>query len=339
MENPGSPYAASPERNNNNNNNNPRSPPDEEEKERPTQIRILVSNTAAGCIIGKGGSTINEFQTESGARIQLSRSHEFFPATSDRIILISGFFVDIMKALELILGKLLDEAEEGSEIERSKVRLVVPNSSCGGIIGKAGSTIKSFIEDSNAGIKISPQDTSYSGVHDRLVTITGAFEKQMRAIELVMAKLMEDQHYPHNLTSPFPYSGYHGAPMGYMAPPSPYNNSPNYGPNGQGGGGRYPYNKGNAPRSPAPSNEVGSESKTLAVPDEHIGAVVGRSGRTITEISQLSGARIKISDRGDFMPGTSDRKVTITGTPEAIRTAEAMVMQRVSSSSERENIN
>jgi RNA-binding protein Nova len=50
---------------------------------------------------------------------------------------------------------------------------------------------------------------------------------------------------------------------------------------------------------------------------------------------QASGARIKISDRGDFMPGTTDRKVTITGTPEAIRTAESMIMQRVSASSER----
>lgn len=35
------------------------------------------------------------------------------------------------------------QAEESSDVEsRSKVRLVVPNSSCGGIIGKGGSTIK-----------------------------------------------------------------------------------------------------------------------------------------------------------------------------------------------------
>lgn len=74
-------------------------------------MRLLVSNTAAGCIIGKGGATINEFQSESGARIQLSRSHEFFPGTSDRIILISGFYDDIMKAIELILRKLIDEVD------------------------------------------------------------------------------------------------------------------------------------------------------------------------------------------------------------------------------------
>lgn len=32
--------------------------------------------------------------------------------------------------------------EEGDAEPRSKVRLVVPNSSCGGIIGKGGATIK-----------------------------------------------------------------------------------------------------------------------------------------------------------------------------------------------------
>lgn len=35
------------------------------------------------------------------------------------------------------------QAEESSDVDsRSKVRLIVPNSSCGGIIGKGGSTIK-----------------------------------------------------------------------------------------------------------------------------------------------------------------------------------------------------
>ncbi|KAI4339269.1 hypothetical protein MLD38_024228 [Melastoma candidum] len=44
----------------------------------PTYIRFLVSNAAAGSVTGKGGSTITDFQSQSGARIQLSRNHEFF---------------------------------------------------------------------------------------------------------------------------------------------------------------------------------------------------------------------------------------------------------------------
>uniref|UniRef100_A0A453Q438 K Homology domain-containing protein n=1 Tax=Aegilops tauschii subsp. strangulata TaxID=200361 RepID=A0A453Q438_AEGTS len=86
----------------------------------------------------------------------------------------------------------------------------------------------------------------------------------------------------------------------------------------------------------SPANNDAQESHTIGVADEHIGAVVGRAGRNITEIiQQASGTRIKISDRGDFIPGTSDRKVTITGTSEAIQAAEAMIMQRVTASQER----
>lgn len=47
--------------------------------------------------------------------------------------------------LYLMIGILwlLSQGEESNEAEaRPKVRLVVPNSSCGGIIGKGGSTIK-----------------------------------------------------------------------------------------------------------------------------------------------------------------------------------------------------
>lgn len=77
--------------------------------------------------------------------------------------------------------------------------------------------------------------------------------------------------------------------------------------------------------------EDASSSITLGVADEHIGLVVGRGGRNILEISQISGARIKISDRGDFMAGTSDRKVTINGTQRSIRIAEAMITHKVAS--------
>ncbi|CAL9104347.1 unnamed protein product [Musa textilis] len=315
------------------------------EKEKHTHMRFLVSNVAAGCIIGKGGLTITEFQSQSGARIQLSRNHEVFPGTSDRIILISGTLSEVMKAMELILEKLLSQVEETNDVEgRSKIRLIVPNSSCGAIIGKGGSTIKSFVEDSHAGIKISPQDNN-AGLNDRLVTLTGSFEEQMRAIFLILSKLIEDAHYPQTLNSPFPYSGanspgFPGVPVGYMVP------SVSYGPvshRPNGSGGKYPSNKGVASspvgrhpsRTPAGHLEDHSNSVTISIADEHIGAVVGRGGRNIMEISQVSGARIKISDRGDFVAGTSDRKVTITGSPEAIHAAEAMIMQKVSSHSER----
>ncbi|XP_042512070.1 protein BTR1-like isoform X2 [Macadamia integrifolia] len=309
MESPESSYVSSPEAPPKRS-GPPKSPP-RDYKERPTYIRFLVSNAAAGSVIGKGGSTITEFQTQSGARIQLSRNHEFFPGTSDRIIVISGTIDEILKAMELILAKLLSEvhSEDGDDVDpRTKVRLIVPNSSCGGIIGKGGATIKSFIEESQAGIKISPQDHNYIGLNDRLVTLTGSLEEQMRAVFLILTKLTEDAHYSQSMSAPFSYA------VAY--------NTINYGTNDAGG--KFQNDK----------DDRGS-SVTIGVADEHIGVVVGRGGRNIMEISQVSGARVKISDRGDFMSGTSDRKVTITGSQGAIRMAEAMIMQKVASATER----
>ncbi|KAL4381713.1 hypothetical protein AHAS_Ahas04G0161000 [Arachis hypogaea] len=140
---------------------------------------FLASNSAAGSVIGKGGSTITDFQSQSGARIQLSHNHEFFPGTTDRIIMVSGGINEILRAVELILSKLLSELQSEDENDaepKTKVRLIVPNGSCGGIIGKGGSTIRSFIEESQAGIKISPQNNNYYGLNDRLVTLTGTLD-------------------------------------------------------------------------------------------------------------------------------------------------------------------
>ncbi|GMI83360.1 BINDING TO TOMV RNA 1S (SHORT FORM), binding to TOMV RNA 1L (long form), BINDING TO TOMV RNA 1 [Hibiscus trionum] len=209
MESTESSYVSSPEAARNRSPPPPKSPTSEN-AEKPTYIRFLVSNAAAGSVIGKGGSTITEFQSKSGARIQLSRSNEFFPGTSDRIIMVSGVIDDILKAMELILAKLLNELniKDNDDAEpRTKVRLIVSNSSCGSIIGKGGATIKSFIDGSQAGIKISPQDNNFYGLNDRLVTVTGTLDEQLRAIDLILSKLCEDPHYSQAMHAPFSYAG------------------------------------------------------------------------------------------------------------------------------------
>ncbi|XP_076897076.1 protein BTR1-like [Bidens hawaiensis] len=279
-----------------------------------TYLRFLASNAEAGSIIGKGGTTISDFQSRSNARIQLSRNYECFPGTSDRVIMVSGTIDEVLEAVELILTKLINEfyAEDGDEAEpRSKVRLIVPNSSCGGIIGKGGSTIRSFIEESGANIKISPQDNAYIGLNDRLVTVIGTLQQLGQAINMILFKLSEDVYYVQSIGPTFPYVAPHHVP--------------NYGPPGVGGkfqNNRFQNNK-----------EDMSNSITLGVADEHIGIVVGRGGRNIMEISQISGARVKISERGDFIPGTYDRKVMVSGSQRAIRVAEAMILHKVSSAS------
>ena len=71
--------------------------------------KFLMSNAAAGSIIGKGGANISELQAQSGARLQLSRASEFFPGTQERVMLASGTVNQVLTALHLILTKISGE--------------------------------------------------------------------------------------------------------------------------------------------------------------------------------------------------------------------------------------
>nr|XP_021333022.1 poly(rC)-binding protein 3-like [Danio rerio] len=56
-----------------------------------------------------------------------------------------------------------------------------------------------------------------------------------------------------------------------------------------------------------------------------IGCIIGRQGTKINEIRQMSGAQIKIDNA---MEGSSDRQITITGTPAIISLAQYLINAR-----------
>lgn len=42
-------------------------------------FKALVPAVASGAIIGKGGETIAALQKDAGARVKMSKSHDFYP--------------------------------------------------------------------------------------------------------------------------------------------------------------------------------------------------------------------------------------------------------------------
>ncbi|XDV32197.1 hypothetical protein PO909_003073 [Leuciscus waleckii] len=67
----------------------------------------------------------------------------------------------------------------------------------------------------------------------------------------------------------------------------------------------------------------------IAVPENLVGAILGKGGKTLVEYQELTGARIQISKKGEFVPGTRNRKVTITGSPAATQAAQYLISQRI----------
>ena len=271
-------------------------------------LKFLISPSAAGSVIGKGGATINEFQAQTGARIQLSRNREVFPGTNDRVVMLSGDLMSILKVLHMILSKLVAEGEGIDRMGQPQVVLVIPNGSCGCIIGKGGAKIRSFVEDSQADIKLSNQDRMLPGCNDRTLTLTGSIEHILRGVALVAATLCEDPSYNTLVLRPSTYSVH-----------SPISS--------QSGGGRGSHDGGMRRNSQNRSDET---SVLVTIPDSLIGAVLGRGGRTIAEIQVASGCRIKVSDRDDFFEGTTNRKVVITGPQEGVQMANYLLTQKIS---------
>ncbi|XP_073722065.1 poly(rC)-binding protein 4-like [Misgurnus anguillicaudatus] len=75
-------------------------------------------------------------------------------------------------------------------------------------------------------------------------------------------------------------------------------------------------------RLPGMDSSSQTASQELLIPNDLIGSIIGRQGTKINEIRQVSGAQIKI---GSQLDSTSDRHVTITGSPISINLAQYLI--------------
>jgi polyribonucleotide nucleotidyltransferase len=74
--------------------------------------------------------------------------------------------------------------------------------------------------------------------------------------------------------------------------------------------------------------QTSSTTQTIDIPNDLIGCLIGKRGAKITEIRQLSGAQIKISDP---MHGCPHREVTIAGSPDRVQLAHYLINNRIHS--------
>lgn len=83
-------------------------------------------------------------------------------------------------------------------------------------------------------------------------------------------------------------------------------------------------------KSPTPSDQSEINQKSeIEVSDNIIGAILGHGGKLLVELQRMSGANIQISKKGIFVPGTRNRIVTITGSPNAVSTARVLIDRQI----------
>lgn len=124
-------------------------------------VKLLITNAAAGSIIGRGGSMVTTLQRDTRTRVQLSRSGEYFPGTMDRVLLIVGRRRNIVTALEAVLVKLMCEkvaplhphsAVKSGAAALLNLRMLVPAAVTGTITDSNGVALSVFREQTRADV-------------------------------------------------------------------------------------------------------------------------------------------------------------------------------------------
>lgn len=325
-------------------------------------LKVLIPNHAAGSIIGKGGANIAEVQQTTGARIKLSPNNDYYPGTQERVGLIMGEVETINKMLNFVIEKIrqdppamrLNPAMTYDRERAKQMKIVVPNSTAGLVIGKSGATIKYISDQTGARIQVS-QKNAETVPGERVIGVTGSLEQVQAACAVIAAKVQEDPE--HALNNNISYSslslGTHRGLTNGSSSLSALNSGglgglgsagSNAAANnilahaallsGSGLGANNPLlnamgNMGPLGLSSTSSQIQSTATLELTVPDELIGAVLGKQGKTITEFMQYSGAKIQVSQKGEYVPGTNNRKVVITGDFNCAQTAHFLITQRL----------
>ena len=165
-------------------------------------LKILIPSAAAGAIIGKGGETIAEVQQKVGAKVKLSKANDFYPGTNERVCLISGSKDAVTDICAFVQEKVREKPDPHSKpaidfdnkltAEREKqVKVIVPNSTAGMIIGKGGCTIQLIKEQSGSFIQLSQKPTDTT-LPERVVTVIGEDDSNKIALEMILDKVQED---------------------------------------------------------------------------------------------------------------------------------------------------
>ncbi|XP_077297956.1 poly(rC)-binding protein mub isoform X4 [Arctopsyche grandis] len=179
----------------------------EEDSKVTLTIRLIMQGKEVGSIIGKKGEIVKRFREESGAKINISDG-----SCPERIVTVTGPTNAIFKAFTLICKKFEEWCSQfgelgggggggGSNVPRPPItlRLIVPASQCGSLIGKGGSKIKEIRDVTGANIQVAGEMLPNST--ERAVTISGTSEAITQCIYHICCVMLESP--PKGATIPY----------------------------------------------------------------------------------------------------------------------------------------
>ncbi|KAH8257009.1 hypothetical protein KR038_001367 [Drosophila bunnanda] len=184
-------------------------------------IRLIMQGKEVGSIIGKKGEIVNRFREEvsfaikskskflvanprrfllqSGAKINISDG-----SCPERIVTVSGTTNAIFSAFTLITKKFEEWCSQFNDVGKVgktqiPIRLIVPASQCGSLIGKSGSKIKEIRQTTGCSIQVASEMLPNST--ERSVTLSGSAEQITQCIYQICLVMLESP--PRGATIPY----------------------------------------------------------------------------------------------------------------------------------------
>ncbi|KAI0512486.1 KH domain-containing protein [Xylaria bambusicola] len=266
-------------------------------------LRLLIPHVLIGSIIGKGGVRIREIQDASGARLNASDS--CLPLSSERSLVVMGVADAVHIATYYVGSTLLEQLNERFGGPAASAYATRSGGPAGAVPG---------------GMQVIPYSPQQAGGN------YGHRENYGRRPD------PRSQHYPPApYAQPYPHApAPHANPnvaMHYPPQASGYGAAPHMPPHQQGGHVAGPQHHSGPPAQPMQGGMAGTPlTQQIYIPNDMVGAIIGKGGSKINEIRTISGSVIKINEPQD---NSNERLVTITGTEECNRMALYMLYSRL----------
>ncbi|XP_067647387.1 poly(rC)-binding protein 3 isoform X3 [Eurosta solidaginis] len=317
-------------------------------------IRLIMQGKEVGSIIGKKGEIVNRFREESGAKINISDG-----SCPERIVTVSGTTSAIFSAFTLITKKFEEWCSQFSDVGKAgktqiPIRLIVPASQCGSLIGKSGSKIKEIRQSTGCSIQVASEMLPNST--ERAVTLTGTADQITQCIYQICLVMLESP--PRGATIPYRPKPQVAGPVilangqaftiqgNYALPAQEVAKNPLASLAALGLAGLTPAGTAGINPTAALAALAGSQLRTAAIAQQSrtqqqqqqhemtvsndlIGCIIGKGGTKIAEIRQISGAMIRISNCEEREGGNTDRTITISGNPDSVALAQYLINMSV----------
>lgn len=268
-------------------------------------LRLLVPNVLIGAVIGKQGAKIKEIQEASGAR--LNASDCCLPLSTERTLIVLGVADAIHIAVYYIGIALLEQltARFGGP---SASAYATRNGAPAGVIP--------------GGMQVVPYNPQSAGGSYGHVDNLRHHDYRSRHAPAPYQQPYAAAPVPQQGVAPVAYGAPVQAGYGGVGPQQPHQ-AGHAGPAAHAGPPVQPV-QGALPGQPL--------TQQIYIPNDMVGAIIGKGGAKINEIRQLSGSVIKINEPQD---NSNERLVTITGTAECNQMALYMLYSRLESEKHR----